>query len=153
MRTHQMPKITRPSIATNAILERKVRKWEISPTCDSRPPQLIINIRRPFHASKSNHNSRSCINLCIPENPCYAHADVSLHSHAWPSGPFNVFDPWSKLFYKYIHVRRVWPSLGQVHSEFGSELEQPLAARLHWTKGQNMSDKLSKKKNTQKSQN
>ena len=109
--------------------------------------------QRPFHASKSNSNSRSCISLCIPEY-------ISLmHTLMWtcipmldrPSGPLNVFDPWSKLFYKYIHVRRGWPSLGQVHSEFGSELEQPLASRLHWTKGRNMSDKLSK--NTQKSQN
>ena len=31
------------NIATNAILERKVRNWEISPTCDSRPQ--LINIR------------------------------------------------------------------------------------------------------------
>jgi len=148
-----MPKITRPSIATNAILEQKVRKWEISPTCDSRPPQLIINIRAanahsmppsptatPAAASAcaSRSTSRWCTRWCEP-------------AFDRPSGPLNVFDPWSKLFYKYIHVRRGWPSLGQVHSEFGSELEQPLASRLHWTKGRNMSDKLSK--NTQKSQN
>jgi len=31
------------NIATNAILERKVRNWEISPTCDSHPQ--LINIR------------------------------------------------------------------------------------------------------------
>jgi len=57
--------------------------------------------------------------------------------------------PGSSFCMKYIHVSRAWPSLGQVHSEFGSELEQPLATRLHWTKGRNMtSDKLSKKKNS-----
>jgi len=96
----------------------KVRKWEISPTCDSRP-QLIYKYPRhpiPFHASKSNSITHCC-------------------KSARTSGPLNVFGPWSKLFYKYTHVRRAWPSLGQVHSEFGSELEQPLASRLHWTKG------------------
>ena len=52
---------------------------------------------------------------------------------------------------KYIHVRRAWPSLGQVHSEFGSELEQPLATRLHWTEGnRTTSDKLSKTENNTK---
>jgi len=108
----------------------------------------------PFYASTSKTTTtRSCINLCILEYymsmyPCYAHADVSLlHSHP---ALWMFLTPGPSFCMKYIHVSRAWPSLGQVHSEFGSELEQPLATRLHWTKGRNItqSDKLSKKKNT-----
>ena len=139
-------------------LERKVRNWEISPTCDSRRSSQS---RRPFHVSSFEEKQVASVASACPSTiymhmhmhmyPQYAQADANLHLHARPSGPLNVFDPWSKLFYKYIHVRRAWPSLGQVHSEFGSELEQPLATRLHWTKGnRNTSDKLSKNRKQHK---
>jgi len=100
----------------------------------------------PFHASTSN--SVAVASTCASPSTTRVPPLCTRWCKPALSGPFNVFDPWSKLFYKYIHVRRAWPSLGQVHSEFGSELEQPLASRLHWTKGRNMSDKLSKTKNT-----
>jgi len=96
-------------------------------------PQLIINIR----AAIAHSMPRSPTTTPAVASTCASRSTTRLCTRwcepAFPSGPLNVFDPWSKLFYKYIHVRRAWPSLGQVHSEFGSELEQPLASRLHWT--------------------
>jgi len=127
----------------------KSEKREISPTCDSRP-QLIRYPRHPIPCL----NSIAVASTCASRNR-RAHVAVILpHSPARPSGPLNVFDPWSKLFYKYTHVRRAWPSLGQVHSEFGSELEQPLASRPYiGPRGGTCQINSLKRKNTRKSQN
>ena len=102
-RTHQMPKITRPSIATNAILERKVRKWEISSVCDSRPQ--LIKISAPSQPIPCLHVqlSGSCINLCIPdvghEFSRYAHADVKPASFPCSTiRPFECFWPLVQAF-------------------------------------------------------
>ena len=97
-----------------------------------------INIRAiPFHSMPRSPTQSQMHQHVHPGVGHEFHPRWCTHccKSARTSGPLNVFDPWSKLFYKYTHVRRAWPSLGQVHSEFGSELEQPLASRLHWTKG------------------
>jgi len=102
-----MPKITRPSLATKCNWSGKS---EIGKSRQHVIPRRSSQSRRPFHVS-SEKQRISCISLPIHNMhnmhvhihayPCaypqYAQADANMHLHARPSGPLNVFDPWSKL--------------------------------------------------------
>ena len=143
-----MPKITRPSLATKCNWSGKSEIGK-SRQHVKFPPQLTIAPPIPCLVLRRKTTSRiSCISLPIHNmhklmQTCNYMLD---HPALW-----MFLTPGPSFVEKYIHVRRAWPSLGQVHSEFGSELEQPLATRLHWTKGnRNTSDKLSKTENNTK---
>jgi hypothetical protein len=97
-----MPKITRPSLATKCNWSGKS---EIGKSRQHVIPAAAHN--RAAHSmsrpSKKNNKSQQLHQLAHPQ---YAQADANMRLRARPSGPLNVFDPWSKLFSKYIHVRR-----------------------------------------------
>ena len=58
------------NIATNAILERKVRNWEISPTCDSRPQLINIRATSPIPClNVQNNNNLQLHQLVHPGLP------------------------------------------------------------------------------------
>jgi len=119
------------------------------------PPQLTIAPPIPCLVRKTTHQLHQlahpryiCICICIHNMHKLMQTCIYMLDHP---ALWMFLTPGPSFVEKYIHVRRAWPSLGQVHSEFGSELEQPLATRLHWTKGnRNMSDKLSKTENNTK---
>ena len=144
-----MPKITRPSLATKCNWSAKSEIGK-SRQHVKFPPQLTIAPPIPCLVLRRKTSRISCISLPIHNMHKLMQTCIYMLDHP---ALWMFLTPGPSFVEKYIHVRRAWPSLGQVHSEFGSELEQPLATRLHWTKGRNMSDKLSKKKNKKKSQN
>merc|ERR1712032_1088125 len=57
------------NIATNAILERKVRNWEISPTCDSRPQLINIRATSPIPCLNVQNNNSQWHQLVHPRVP------------------------------------------------------------------------------------